>query len=192
MGVSYSEVMKALPDGIVMKSPVSIMEWHPMKEIMSFDTGIGKYAWTELGFICLTEDGSTDGMQVAGYDVSQLTLYFAHLPDGSGTLTRDDAHTAFYMGYYTRHPTNTDVVYEDLKSKLTSLYGDCRAEDSDLCFWYGADRTMISLARYHANFGSDTIYIAYGYEGGEDWILKAYEIETHVDYEVPDDSIDGL
>ena len=190
-GSTYNEVISRLPNGIEMKSPVGVYHWYPLHEVMSFDTGIGKTAWTDLGFLSQTEENATAGMKVAGYDVSQIHLYFAYLPDASGKLPRDDAHTAFFCGYYTIHPIDVDVVYEDLKSKLTSLYGACTEDNSNLCFWYGANDTMLSLARFRSNFGSNTIYIVYGY-AGNDWILDAYEIETYVETENPSSSTEGL
>lgn len=121
---------------------------------------------------------------VAGYTTSDITLYFVFIPvNGYLTYVEDDA--ILYGAQYEFEPTDLARMYEDLKGKLVSLYGDPykTSEDSDIfgnkytyTYWRGVNDTELVLrsldsSKDTTNIYDDKIYISYAWRRG-DTLLK--------------------
>lgn len=196
-GCTIEEAVKVLPG----KTPIAdlqmkpIERWYPMNEMMfSHDVwGIAKFA-EELGcrYDCtpLIKEN-----QVAGYDVSGLSLYFVYRPGENGLLQKDS--TALVNACYTLNPKSSELAYDDLRQKLISLYGDVDESDQKSIsghdfiqsLWYGADGTMVSLVR---NCYRDRIEIQYGFEGGNDLMQEAYDAVALEEVLNAASDVDGL
>lgn len=118
-----------------------------------------------------------DVKQVAGYDVDNVKLYFAFIPDDQGEIEQTPSRTSFYLGQYTIEPKDLYAVYEDLKVKLSSLYGQPAKERSDgfiihykYCYWYGLNDTMVVVV---TDDNWDKIYINYVWNKGDDLLSIA-------------------
>lgn len=109
-------------------------------------------------------------IQVAGYEVSDVDLYFAFTPDENGRIPQDAGHTAFYMAKYTIKPKDLDGVFDDLRLKLSALYGEPDRKFSDgwiihynIAVWNGEGDTRIMMI---SDDNWDSIYINYIWDGG--------------------------
>jgi len=198
-GVPYSIVQKALPDGIKMYDLKKTEYWYPMTDMMYDGNGWGNQLKGELGCYTYAKSSSVKETKVAGYAIDNLYLYFIYLPDENGKIIRDDNHTAFIYGCYKLEPKDPDAVYDDLVSKLTSIYGDVDEEksnssiiDDKMCLWNGKDGTMVSVFRQDYSSGTHEIYIKYGFMGGDDLMQNAYEALVREETENAASDIDGL
>ncbi len=131
------------------------------------------------------------GMKVAGYPLRQLILFGVSQPNDKGSLAKDRDHISLFYGAYYFDVTQTDAVYADLLSKLTSLYGDVdlnREEDGVVQnLWRGAEGSMVSLVN---NDGS--IMIRYGFSGADELIEQAHQVLNYGEVILAGDSTDGL
>ena len=66
-------------------------------------------------------------VKVAGYNLSSVMTFFVYKPH-EGELVYNDKYTAFYAGVYSFVPENIDGMYNDLKEKLSSVYGEYSVE----------------------------------------------------------------
>lgn len=93
--------------------------------------------------------------KVAGYKLKRIALYFAAVPDGSGSFPGDAAHTALYMARYDVACDDWEAAFESLTNKLTKLYGDVDlvggSESNPANVWYGGDGSMVSLRKYNSS-----------------------------------------
>lgn len=115
--------------------------------------------------------------QVAGYNVENVKLYFAFAPNDQGEIDQLPENTSFFLGQYTIKPKDLYAVYEDLKQKISSLYGKPAKERSDgfiihykYCYWYGANDTMVVIV---TDDNWDSIYINYVWNHGDDMLSLA-------------------
>lgn len=147
-GSNYYEVMEALED-------VGIKEWGAEKPLTRLNIEASKNAmWIshesesvepeKLGF-CICVDGKKMPVfTVAGFEVSEITLYFAYTFAEDGTLLLDREHTALYAASYAFRK-NTSQVSSSLLLKLRALYGKQDAHKSDTNgyknAWYGKNGT---------------------------------------------------
>lgn len=105
--------------------------------------------------ICFVESRNCD-TKVAGYDVNEVSLYFAYTPNGDGEIDHDVDNTAFYMACYkiSTDESGYPATIRDLKKKLSDLYGtpkevdmsdDCNATTKDYYQWKGSNNTFVYL-----------------------------------------------
>lgn len=87
---------------------------------------------------------------VGGHMVEQIAVYAMYgIVDGEISYETEDSR--LYCGtYYFKEQANMKSVYDDLVSKLTSLYGTPQenpyANSRDFsCIWYGADNTAVEI-----------------------------------------------
>ncbi len=179
-GASYTDTLKGLPAGVTMYALRNSEYWYTMDDYMFTSSNMAYHA--EIGAYAYARASSLNGVKVAGYDVSKIDLYFAYLPGDDGLLVKDKEHTSLFYAYYCLEPKDPNAVFEDLKTKLTSLYGDVDYEQTkssiisyEQALWNGADGTMVSLIREDYSSGSHYIYIKYGFKGGNDLLKAAYE-----------------
>lgn len=125
---------------------------------------------------------SLNEMNVAGYELSNITLHFAYTPDDTGLLPKDEEHTALVLGEYTIKPKDLDFVMNDLLQKLTKVYGepfDHRTNGftitHEIYAWAGADDTIVSLIGESYSSGSTNIYIRYSFYGADDYYQQAMD-----------------
>ena len=63
-------------------------------------------------------------LKVAGYPVSIVYVYCAYSLDETGNVLRNRESSEFYMASYIFDVLDKQGTYEDLKAKMTSLYGE--------------------------------------------------------------------
>lgn len=120
-------------------------------------------------------------INVAGYDTEDCILLFAAVEkDGEYVLTDEDS--ALYAAQYTIKPVDAEVTKEDLKTKLSSIYGDPDStrniepyenspETQEYIYWYGANDTVLVLTASD----SGQITISYVWLGGEELLSNALD-----------------
>ncbi len=147
------------------------------------------------------------GFKVAGYEVEEMQLKFAAIPDENGLILPDDEHTYFYFAKYviSAQTDNLDSAAKDLKKKLISLYGepDDYFEQGTLfkfdkyTVWYGGKGTVLVLYIYEPQdlYGSDSvekIEIRYGTLEGNTVLKKANEAAIFTREQNISTDVDGL
>ena len=128
---------------------------------------------------------SVSNCQVAGYDVKQTQIFFAYLPDENGLISKNRKDTYFTLASYQILPEDLDYAIDDLKEKLTSLYGDY---DDFEHFNYGSmeftyyiwmskiDNSFVALNRIDYSLAPQ-LYIFYGTLDGTPIMAKAIQIQ---------------
>ena len=119
---------------------------------------------------------------IAGYQLLDIHLYFARIPDDSGVVTQDEERTALFGAVYSLFgpPIDPDIsktndeIKEDLTAKLSSLYGEPEVIDGDPT-WHGPEGTLSSL---RFNLNRDYKYIIYASEAGDEWLKACLDAET--------------
>jgi hypothetical protein len=137
------------------------------------------------GHVCgyvSARSSSLDNMTVAGYEVTGILMRFAWVPDENHLIVEDNDHTALYYAEYTISPKDPAAVLADLKTKLSSIYGDVDATKSDgiiikddYSIWYGGDNTLIALVGRDYGSGSYKIEIRYGTIKGNEMLQTAFD-----------------
>ena len=192
-GASYTEVLNVLPEGIEMMEPYGDHFMTPINLMMAHVSD-GNNVWDDFGFFTRISDYSpVKTVRIAGYDATDLRLYFAYTEGPDGRLDTDPSHCRLYYADYlfSSSGEDTDIMQADLAAKMTSLYGEAVYEDG-VYYWFGGNGTIASLTRFDANFGTDALYVSYGIAAGDEWRRVAYEAAVSRDTLVPDASTDGL
>ena len=136
--------------------------------------------------LCL--DAYTIGeIDVAGYTVSQTSMYYAFVPVG-GSVTHEDSDTALYAAEYDIEPVDLDLAFADLFNKLVSVYGEPDASKqyeifneypNVLYYWYGSNDTMVVLKR--SPYKDDNhIHIFYAWENGDKLLHEADDVVSGI------------
>ena len=124
--------------------------------------------------------------EVAGYHPTEIKMYFAYTPV-DGILTKTDENSALYGAQYIIEPTSLEDATNDLKSKISSLYGEPSKETTDsdiygnrstLLHWYGANDTELVLKSTDTSddatgIYTDTIAISYAWRKGDELMQTA-------------------
>lgn len=137
------------------------------------------------GFNMVSTPFTIKETNVAGYSTSDIMLYFA-FPVTENGLEINTEDAIFYGATYEFKPKDYDNMYEDLRSKLASLYGVSikTKKETD---WLGIEETCnlwgvvgdvyISLRGKKVNdeesLSEDTITINYAWKDGDDLLEKA-------------------
>lgn len=181
-GATVSEVSAGLPEGVEMYGTKNSEYWYSMDNRMYDESMNGDSLKAEIGCYDFVRSRSLENVRVAGYQVSDLYLYYIYTPGENGLLVKDDEHTALIYAYYKLEPKDPESVFADLTKKLTGLYGDVDLHQKRTPYiayeqnlWYGADGTMVSILKEDYPSGSHYIYIKYGFAGGDDLMAKAYD-----------------
>lgn len=159
-------------------------------------------------------DISYPDFKVAGYSVRKVHMCFARIPTEEGKVNDDDLLTALYAGSYEISTYNLEskipTVVDDLKKKLTSLYGDIydthvekpkyQSQTEKYYIWKGQNGTyvMLKFVDHEWDEITDDIYIIYLWEEGDkllkvaDDALYAQAEATATDPPYKTDNNDGL
>ena len=127
--------------------------------------------------------------KVAGFQLENLKCYFSFLPV-DGILTRKYQDSALYAAEYEIMSKDSEALFEDLKAKLTSLYGDVDAEElvaprfslyviaEHYAFWDGINDTRLILKWVENEAEApwdDSVYIIYIWNNGDNLLRAASE-----------------
>lgn len=109
---------------------------------------------------------------VAGYQPNYTSAFFIR-PVADGKLIAEDDSAIFYAGIYTfvESKEQTKVLYKDIASKLTSLYGEPQKDGSRL-YWRGKDSTEIDLILN----GTQFVRLSYVWTEAQELIDTAYAV----------------
>lgn len=137
------------------------------------------------GDVCLhtsARSSSIEGMKVAGYEISDISLYFARVPDENGLLVDDDSYTSLYYASYEITPKDPEAALADLREKLIGLYGEPSDEDESDSYiarkytlWRGANDTIVLLVGSDYGSGSYKIEIRYATLEGNQMLQTALD-----------------
>lgn len=110
--------------------------------------------------------------EVAGYHVSDANMFFIR-PVVDGMISENDDEAIFFAGKYDFLLNNKgEEAYNDLASKLTTLYGEPETKKDvrgqTVLFWYGLNDTAITLYRRRGD-----VTLAYVWLGAETLIEEA-------------------
>ena len=139
--------------------------------------------------VCTVSTGKGVSLQVAGYNVTGMTLYFAFVPDEDGEIDHSLDNTSFYMARYTLSIDDYDLSLKDLMGKLNDLYGKpkvieaddgCDSEIDDIYKWSGDKNTFVYLAGDSNQYGP-SIRLYYGTSDGDTLIKDAEKIQKQMD-----------
>ena len=146
-------------------------------------------------------DSKNLDLQVAGYDVTGMTLFFAFIPGDDGTIDHSLDNTSFYMARYTLKIDDFDLSLKDLMSKLNDLYGKPKTIESDdgcdsdidtIYKWSGDKDTFVYLAGDSNKYGP-SIRLYYGTSEGDTLIKNAEKIQKQMDLDaLKEGGNDGL
>lgn len=100
---------------------------------MGMTVSVEDIVTSNSGLVAMFEDGMSTSYyytqynseaQIAGYNLGQITLYFAYGILSDCTIDSNVNNGKFYAGIYTFYPEDVNAMYEDLFRKLCSVYGD--------------------------------------------------------------------
>ncbi|MBR6220594.1 MAG: hypothetical protein IKQ80_08520 [Clostridia bacterium] len=131
---------------------------------------------------------------VAGYSVSQVTLYMMWNPDNiCPSDYKTDNAAQLYMAVYIMDVTDTEACYNDLVSKLESIYGETSDKDivektwgNKFSYWVNEDGGFLGI---NNALGVHIIYMA---PGAEDKLVAVEEKVKEKEIENAKGDITGL
>lgn len=182
--VTRADVIEDVDDGIIRFREI---KWYSTKKDVEnylFETGAENGGWMssdsdiyrmsgiDYTNVTMGEDrvegggckGWYSGVSVAGYEASDTyaCYIFSINDDGSIEMSEDDAQ--FYFGWYTftqEDYSDIAAIYDDLKTKLCTLYGEGLANKTDYhttMTWMDAENNQVRLL-----MNNDFTYITLGY-----------------------------
>jgi len=182
-GSSYEEATSSLPENIVMRDIIEGSSYGLMDTVAipRISTDYDEFL-PEL--TCISDADSLGEEKVAGYDLMNIQLLFAYVPE-DGLLLKDDEHTALcYAEYVIDARELPESAYDDLLNKLSFLYGVGGyttefqgVTEGKSKIWMGADGAFVELV-YEHDLESENkfIFIRYSFDGASDIYLRnAYE-----------------
>lgn len=130
---------------------------------------------------------NTDNADVAGYELSEMNLYFAYAVT-NGVINRTEENSKLYGAKYYLNPSDITSANNDLVSKLSSIYGNPAKSETDIdydgdyityTYWYGINDTELILKTIEASEENRTDYytgaivISYAWREGDDLMQQA-------------------
>jgi len=142
------------------------------------------YANVTMGRDRVDEGGcrtSYKGLSVAGYEIEKTRACFVY-PVVDGEIIRDDSLAQFYMAWYP-FSGYTDIkgIYDDLLTKLTSLYGEGKLKNETYYYyttWEDVQGNIIRLLCHEDNSEGVLIYMAANGETMLDEMKEALKNEA--------------
>lgn len=184
-GSTYSEVKSKLYEFDWYEMYFDYMKTHSVGDIIYGDyKGIdfinGGFNMTALPF-------SNKEINVAGYTTSDINLYFVFpITENGLEIIEDDA--IFYGATYEFEPQDYESMYDDLREKLTSLYGEPIKEDKETDWlgieetctvWEGTNDVLVSLrgedVENEEELWEDSLTINYAWKEGDNLLTAASE-----------------
>lgn len=195
-GTSYLEVESQFPEWDLMKFEGDGFKTYSVDDVLIGDYEGLNFDYTDINVIASAVNGE---IEVAGYITSSVDLYFSYGIGNDGTVLANDNCSKFYAAKYTYSPEDISFVYNDLKTKLTNLYGepsDLKTDteeyyvfDSDgststvninieIAHWYGKNNTELAIRCSEPQNDTTGIYsneivIAYATRDGDGWLQTA-------------------
>ena len=120
---TFKKSFNASPWSGVEDEEAQLIAWNEHRNNSSrmiFDLKSSSILPSGWSYTTFSFDGSP--LVVAGYNVAALDGYFYYGVDGD-TVIKDRASTRLYMAEYVFDVLDIDGAFQDLKTKLTSLYG---------------------------------------------------------------------
>lgn len=185
-GTSFTDTENILSDFDWYGLSFESMKTFPVQEVLTDDAG-DTDIFTNGGINMTAQPFSNKEVEVAGYTTSDLEMFFAYT-SVDGIMQEDDSQTALYGARYEFEPQNLQSMYEDIKNKLTSLYGEPDDVTSDknwlgikhtYTWWYGANDSIVVLRGADASEDTtdlydDELWISYAWKKGDE-LLKAID-----------------
>lgn len=125
-------------------------------------------------------------IEVAGYKTQEVKLYFAYnIVDGQLNKTEDES--SLYGGQYVFATENLEETSNDMKNKITSLYGEPHKviTDTDIyeniytyTYWYGQNGTILVMKILNAENDTTDLYdneitLSYAWIEGDNLLQNA-------------------
>lgn len=179
-GTSYADTQNILSDFDWYGLSFESMKTYPVLEVLTDDAD-GTDSFNNGGINMTAQPFSQKETDVAGYTTSDIQLFFAYT-SVDGILQDDDTQTALYGARYEFEPQNLQSMYEDVKNKLVSLYGEPDDTTSDknwlgikytYTWWYGANDSVVVLrgadsSEDTTDLYDDELWISYAWEKGDE------------------------
>lgn len=102
------------------------------------------YSDTHAGFR-LETGYPASGITVAGYEIDEARIFFVYGITEDGQLDRSPDAGRLCGAYYSFRFEDVETAYEDLKAKLTNLYGEPEKENDTSIIWYGDNNTAVRM-----------------------------------------------
>lgn len=182
-GIPYEETLKAFDKDFPFTESEPFDFWRMPTDLLKTTDyrSYREYLGTSVG----SSVKYYESFEVAGYPVRSVNMYYAYLPGEDGILVRDHEHTSFYLGFYEILPKDYYTAFEDLTTKMNTLYGDMDYENIEdgssfinntFRVWNGKNGTMVGLELEEYN-ASDTkyLYIRYTFQGADELIEQAHQ-----------------
>lgn len=142
-----------------------------------FTNNHGDKSFAEIGGLA---KASSENLIVAGYNILECRMYFSGIiKDDKNVLSDEDS--VLYAAGYIIEASNTESTKEDLKTKISSIYGEPNntrdielydvSTTQEYIYWYGANDTVLVLTAD----GGGWIYLSYVWLGGEELLNAALD-----------------
>ena len=136
----------------------------------------GEYEFSRNQGTCTQESVYARDLKVAGYDVTSIYLqYIYKFPEAIANY--DNCSTALYTGTYRFECVDYELAGNDLKDKLSGLYGEpvnvIKDGDKTLYSWEGANNTACAMSVTLGSYPG--IELTYLTKDGDEWIDAADE-----------------
>lgn len=142
-----------------------------------------EFEYDDINIIGNAFNGETE---VAGYTTSEVSLYFAYnIVDGK--LNKIEEESSLYGARYVFLTENLQETSNDLKQKITSIYGEPQKETTDTdiydnqytyTYWYGQNSTVLVMKTQNSendttDLYEDEITLAYAWLKGDELLQSA-------------------
>ena len=166
-GTAHDETIKQLQmDGVSFDTYAMGTKMKTIEDII-YD-GIGFYNYEAAFYHRIGFQSSK--FNVAGYSDADVLVYFVYAPDDSGNFTAEEKDSVFFAAKYELDVNDVAAVREDLKAKLSSLYGEpCNEKEKTLIFentwitWEDEEGNLVVLGTREYQETTKEVYIWYAW-----------------------------
>lgn len=166
-GTAHDEAIKQLQmDGVSFDTYAMGTKMKTIEDII-YD-GIGFYNYEAAFYHRI--DFQSPKFSVAGYSDADVLVYFVYAPDNSGNFTAEEKDSVFFAAKYELDVNDVAAVREDLKAKLSSLYGEpCNEKEKTLIFentwvtWEDEEGNLVVLGTREYQETTRKVYIWYAW-----------------------------
>lgn len=164
-GTAHDETIKQLQmDGVSFDTYAMGTKMKTIEDII-YD-GIGFYNYEAAFYHRI--DFQSPKFNVAGYSDADVLVYFVYAPDDSGNFTAEEKDSVFFAAKYELDVNDVAAVREDLKAKLSSMYGEpCNEKEKTLIFentwitWEDEEGNLVVLGTREYQETTREVYIWY-------------------------------
>ena len=166
-GTAHDEAIKQLQtDGVSFSTYAMGTKMKTIEDII-YD-GIGFYN-CDVAFYHRI-DFQSPKFSAAGYSDADVLVYFVYAPDDAGNFTAEEKDSVFFAAKYELDVNDVAAVREDLKAKLSSLYGEpCDEKEKTLIFentwitWEDEEGNLVVLGTREYQETTREVYIWYAW-----------------------------